>query len=1023
MSEMVEIEIGANLGKFHAAMAKVRASLGGIKAGLGDVSFKSAEQGLTKLGESAKKSKADASDVLGLFKSLGSTKVSPRTVKDLQEVFKELLRILKEIGPIITLAMNAFDQPLRKAIGGFAQMLTKVERANSNFLILRKVLPMRLFGELFVATTRIQTSVLGMAKDFVRFGTGAKDALTSVFSGTRKVGTALSDSAVSAKTFTGSLGASVINKVGQAFEGISQRAAASGIAFKNATSISGGLTNAYKVLTMQVKKSVAENDGLTASQSKLTGNSKGLIASLKGIGLSLAKSLKGLMGAKGLSIAAAGAFTALAGAAKLAGRGLIGLTSRGAVAGMRALASSAKQAVPQITRIGKSVAKIATKPISSATSAVGKLGSAFTKVSGGVGIAIAAITAVGGILASVADGAVAKFNKNWRKTMSEIPNATEGMTVALKKDMQDLQMEMGIVSEDALPALAIALKKGFTAGNSVDLLKQAAMLAKTEVTDLNGAVDIIGNSMRAFAGEGMTAAEATDALFVASKQGGMSFQEMAGSLKRVAPEIAKTGLGFKEFLGSLAVLNKQGKTTISAMGGIQKLATAIVSPSEKSAAAFAKLGLSFTKADMAGKGLGQILAEVKAATGGNVAQMAELLGGQENLNIALNVGAKNGELLKRNMDGLRNGTGKVADESSKMETSFQTALKKISVKVEFLKVELSKMLQPAIKAIGAWLSSWINKITMAVKIAHQLFKNGDLGKVLLDGVIVGVGNMITVFQKAFVGISRGLAESFAAAFIVFPTATKGAVQNMLARLAKIAFFFVDLGGKMIAAFNKPIAYLQAGLIWAIESAAAALSKLPIIGDGGKTKARAFEVILKEKIQEGAGKKFGDAQQGVAKGLNDKADAIIAKTQRDLDKVMKGVGAAFKKGFEEGADGVKQDPAIAKREAQMHEKIKAAMDQVNKIAEDAKKNAEDAIIGQDAGQVGDVLASALGDANKVDGGSIVASSLAAIGGGGGVFGTQEQLIKKQIGVQEEQLKVQKLVVAAVNKINLGEVKAA
>ena len=305
MSEMVEIEIGANLGKFHAAMAKVRASLGGIKAGLGDVSFKSAEQGLTKLGESAKKSKADASDVLGLFKSLGSTKVSPRTVKDLQEVFKELLRILKEIGPIITLAMNAFDQPLRKAIGGFAQMLTKVERANSNFLILRKVLPMRLFGELFVATTRIQTSVLGMAKDFVRFGTGAKDALTSVFSGTRKVGTALSDSAVSAKTFTGSLGASVINKVGQAFEGISQRAAASGIAFKNATSISGGLTNAYKVLTMQVKKSVAENDGLTASQSKLTGNSKGLIASLKGIGLSLAKSLKGLMGAKGLSIAAA----------------------------------------------------------------------------------------------------------------------------------------------------------------------------------------------------------------------------------------------------------------------------------------------------------------------------------------------------------------------------------------------------------------------------------------------------------------------------------------------------------------------------------------------------------------------------------------------------------------------------------------------------------------------------------------------------------------------------------------------
>ena len=1020
MSEMVEIEVGANLGRFHTAMSQIKANLGALKTGAGNINFKSAQDGITKLGKAAKSSSGDANSVLGLFKMIGNMKISPRTIMAMREIFKELLRMLKEFAPLANMAMNALDGGIRKSLNAMRSMLASTERLNSNFLILRKVLPVTLFRQFMVNTIRVNESIKGMSREAFGFGKSVVGAVGTSVSVFEKMVNAVRNAEQASISFLSSLSKSTIEQTSAALGEMKDAMSAANTSFREAGSVTGGikasilsLAESFGILGQSSQKT---EKGFSTLRTLLVGTSN-VMKSFTKIVFNVSAAI---LRSKAASAVLTAGLLAVARVGQLAGRALVSMGVRAVTTSMNLLAKSAKATVAPVRAVASQISSVVATPIQSASAAFQQVGKT---VSGSIGViktATLGITALGTALNAIAMGSVVKFNKEWKKTMAEMPNAGKAATDKIKKDMRELQMEMGILTEDALPALQTALKKGFGADNSVDLVRQSALLAKTEVIDLNGAVDTIGNSMRAFAAEGLTAAEATDKLFVASKQGGISFNELNGSIRRLAPDIAATGLSFDEFLASLSVLTKKGKTTTQAFSDIQRLTNAIVKPSELGAKAFKEVGVGFGQANVAGKGLSGVLAEIQQATGGNLVKMAEMLGGWDNLNVALNLGGKNAKLVQDNLKGLGNAAGTVGKEANKMQSSFDAALNKIKVKLEFLKVDMATMLKPAITAIGEWLAVWIEKISFAIKVANQLFSNGDLGSVILDSVIVAVGNIRTMVSKVFLGLAKGLGQALAAAFMILPDVAKGVVQNILARLAKIGIFFVDLGGQMIIAFNKPIAFLQAGLIKAVEEASAALSALPIIGDGGKTKARAFEVILKEKMEEGAGAKLGKRQRDVAADLGAKADRIIQNTNNDVAKLVGGIGDAFNKGFEQGADGVQQNPEIAKREIRMHEKIKKAVDEVNKMAAEAEKKAKDAKLDVGAGQqavVGQNEAGGLADQNDM-----VASSLAAIGGGGGVFGAEQKKMDNLLQIQQQQLEVQKLQYKALQNGQKLEVNA-
>ena len=1011
MSEQVEIEVSANLTKFNAGMNQIRNSVQRVSGNISRMDFSQSDRSMAKLKNSSKESAREANTLAGLMRQIAQTRVDSRTLKDFQEIVKEILRIVKELGPVLTLAMNAIDKPIRNAVLSFGKLFSEIERTNSNFLVLRKVLPIRLFTALAINAQRVSTSVSGMKNDFMDFGSGSLSALRKAGDGLKNV----SSKAQSAKTFIGDFVKKLDPRSSQTFK---DRLTGIATAFSN-----------LRGRTRTAVTEIAKADGV---QKKIGVSTQTLIQALKGLGGAFATSTQGsrsleqrgaslravfdrmgnslktanvgLKATRVFTMATAVSLRTLTGAVGLAGRGFASLGTRLSQSGFKVFANSANRAISPIKAVGSGVRNIATRPIQSAGKALGGLGKTASVAGVAIGTIVGVFRTLTGVLSSTASGGVASFNANFRKAMAELPNSAQSSFGKVRKEMISLQNELGVTAEDALPALQQAFRKGFDSDNAVGAVRQAMLLAKTGAVDLEGAIDIVGNSMRAFSKEGLTASQVSDSLFRATRGVDVNMSSLGESIKRLGPDLSSTGLGFNDFLGSLKTLTQQGRLGATAIGEIRTLTASIVSPSEDARQAMGKLGLNFAKADMAGRGLGSILQEVKNATGGNAEAMAQVLGGQENLNTALLLGAQNGARLTKNLDEISNSTGGVAQQADKMDTAFSRAMKKLSARAETLKIELADMLKPLITEVAGLLTTWTETFKKMMQVALALFKSGNLGEVLFLGISIGLKKAVVAVLNFGAGVRISLANSFKAGVEGFPKLIGAVIPNILARLSKIGFFFIELGAQFVRAMETPIAYLTAGLKKAVEEAMEAINKLPFVGDDNASKARAFEVILKQELKNSGG--LGKEIQGFAEQGFRNADAIIKKTNQGtadfVNKQMDGI----RDGFAEGANVFKLPESTKKDQGRLGDLIKSAMADVERAGKATAKMAKDAEL-----EVGEQVAKAVGnDGNQggiTQGDQVIASSLAQIGGGGGVFSTMASVAREQVGILKQQLEQAKM----------------
>ena len=115
-----------------------------------------------------------------------------------------------------------WDRPLRKAVLSFVDLLTQVERANSNFLVLRKVLPIRFFTQLAVNAQRVQTSVKGMAKDFKDFGDRGGKAIDATLKSLRKLLSTTRSGASSVGKLVGQLTDGKLARASRIYDGLTK---------------------------------------------------------------------------------------------------------------------------------------------------------------------------------------------------------------------------------------------------------------------------------------------------------------------------------------------------------------------------------------------------------------------------------------------------------------------------------------------------------------------------------------------------------------------------------------------------------------------------------------------------------------------------------------------------------------------------------------------------------------------------------------------------------------------------------
>jgi len=268
-------------------------------------------------------------------------------------------------------------------------------------------------------------------------------------------------------------------------------------------------------------------------------------------------------------------------------------------------------------------------------------------------------TNMGGTVAKAAAGAVAAFAtiseasqqvhraRGFHAAQAEVSTLIAGTRQEmdlLAASSREMAKEFGTAATDQVSAFYQAISAGADGvSGAVEVLDSANKLALGGITDVTVGVDALTTAVNAYGPDVLSAAAASDAMFVGMKAGKTTIGELSRSLGQIVPIASAAGVSFDEVVAGIAALTAQGLSTSTATTSLRQVLASVIAPTKQASDTAAELGIAFDVQALKAKGLARFLDEVIVATDGNEEAMAKLFGSVEALGAVLSFAGGGGE--------------------------------------------------------------------------------------------------------------------------------------------------------------------------------------------------------------------------------------------------------------------------------------------------------------------------------------------------------------------------------------------
>ena len=385
------------------------------------------------------------------------------------------------------------------------------------------------------------------------------------------------------------------------------------------------------------------------------------------------------------------------------------------------------------------------------------------------------------------------------------------------------------------------------AAEATTILNAANRLAIGGVTDVAIAADGLSSILNAYGLAAQDAADVSDILFVAVREGRTTVQELSTTLGRVAPIAASAGVGFDELAASVAALTTGGISTAEAVTGVRAILAAIIRPTSEAAQFAESLGIEFNAAALEARGLTGVLDDVIQATGGSTDALAQLFTGVEALVPALALSGAAGENLDEILLQLEDRAGSTDAAFGQLEETFG--------------FQLNRLIRAAEASITALLIPALEAITPAIRFAAD-----NIG-ILIDAI--GTLAIILSARLALTAIPLAVAA--------LATLTAAAAANPFGAIV----IGITLTISALSAFADEIVVTQGGLATLADVASATFEAILALAD---QVAAGFEQVF--------GGVLG-ALEGVFTGIELSFEGILRFAAQTFDALVGlAVGAGF-----------------------------------------------------------------------------------------------------------------------------------
>jgi TP901 family phage tail tape measure protein len=351
------------------------------------------------------------------------------------------------------------------------------------------------------------------------------------------------------------------------------------------------------------------------------------------------------------------------------------------------------------------------------------------------------------------------------------------------KQILDMSKDLPQTATELADAMFFITSAGLRGERAMDALNQAARASAAGLGETKVVADAVTSVMNAYAKQGTTAAEATDVLVAAIREGKLEAESLTPVLGRVIPTASALGIGFEQVAGVLAVFSKTGQDATEGATSLTAIMSTLIKPTTEAEAALASVGLSMEDLrNMAAQpgGLIQVMRTLDDRFAGNVEAMGAVVPNVRAFRGIMNALAQDAESVDSVMLGVANATGST---DKAFEEAAQTAEFKLKSAVSSLQaslIELGLAIIPVVVPAVQGLVAILGKLSKAFTILPAPIRKFVAGSLLFLAIL---GPTVLLVGKIIKGLGA-LASAYT--FLKGTTLGAAAAQRTFAVAARVA---------------------------------------------------------------------------------------------------------------------------------------------------------------------------------------------------------------------------------------------
>lgn len=191
--------------------------------------------------------------------------------------------------------------------------------------------------------------------------------------------------------------------------------------------------------------------------------------------------------------------------------------------------------------------------------------------------------------------AIFKFGKDFESELSKVVGLvgiSQSQVNDWGKEILDLAPKLGKAPRELADALFYVTSAGIRGAESMEVLTMAGKASAAGLGETKTIADLVTSAMNAYGKENLSAAQATDVVTMAVREGKAEASELASSMGQVLPLASELGVTFDQVAATQASMTKTGTDAAEAATQLKSIMAGLIKPSKQAEEQLDAMGTS-----------------------------------------------------------------------------------------------------------------------------------------------------------------------------------------------------------------------------------------------------------------------------------------------------------------------------------------------------------------------------------------------------------------------------------------------